>query len=215
MNHITLSSFYDPMQPICFYRKKLPHMEQMGKVEFVTFRLSDSMPYQVMLQYKYMKEDFIRRHPYPWNQETLRQYSQLIEDPLEKYVDAGYGSCVLKDPTVRQYLVEAINHYDEDRYCQWGYVIMPNHVHMLVTPTPGFDLEPTIKSVMSFSARKINGCLGRKGRLWQGEPFDTLIRSERQYSFTLEYIKQNPRGLPAGSYEFGGIEFRSLGRDAR
>ncbi len=211
MNHITPSSFYDPHQPISFYRKKLPHMEQMGKVEFVTFRLSDSMPHQLMVQYKYMKEDFIRKHPFPWDQETLSQYSQLIEDPLEKYIDAGYGSCVLKDPNVRKYLVDAIDHYDGDKYCQWGYVIMPNHVHMLVTPTPGCDLVPTIKSVMSFAARAINRHIGRSGRLWQGEPFDTLIRSAKQYNFTMEYIRKNPQGLPPGTYEFGGIEFRPPG----
>ena len=199
--------YFDPKMPISFWRDKLPHWEQAGKISFLTFRLCDSMPQIVMRQYEDMKLQFIKRHPYPWNTETSKEYEELIANPLERYVDAGYGECVLKDPALRRYLREAIEYYDHNAILIWASVIMPNHVHLLASAAPGISLSETIASIKRFSATRINRHLGRKGRLWQDEPFDTLVRSDRQYRKFVEYIRNNPNGLPVGTYEFGGLEF--------
>ena len=199
--------YFDPQMPISFWSDKLPHWEQTGKISFLTFRLGDSMPQSVMRQYEDMKKQFIKCHPYPWDTEIYRQYEELIANPLERFVDVGYGECVLKDPAVRRYLSEAIEYYDHNAILVWASVIMPNHVHMLVSAAPGISLSGTISSIKRFSATRINRYLGRKGRLWQDEPFDTLVRSDRQYKKFVEYIRNNPNGLPAGTYEFGGLEF--------
>ncbi len=200
--------YFDPQQPIGFWKKNLPHWEQTGKVEFITFRLDDSMPQIIVRQYRELKDQFIRMHPYPWSSDTYRKYGDLITNPMQRYIDAGYGSCILKDTYVRKFLVDAIDFFDNDRYLSWGYVIMPNHVHMLATPAPGYELSATISSIMRYSARGINRYLGRKGQLWREEPFDTIIRSHEHYCHTLEYIRHNPDGLPFGSFELGGLEFK-------
>lgn len=200
--------YFDPQQPIGFWRNNLPHWEQTGKVEFVTFRLNDSMPQVIVRQYRELKDRFIREHPYPWNTETYRLYGHVITNPMQKYMDAGYGSCVLKDPDIRRILVNAIDFFDNERFLSLAYVIMPNHVHMLATPAPGYELSATISSIMRFSASNINKLLCRRGQLWREEPFDTIIRNHAHYLNTLEYIRHNPDGLPTGSYEFGGLEFK-------
>ena len=100
--------YFDPKMPISFWRDKLPHWEQTGKISFLTFRLGDSMPQSVMKQYEDMKNQFIKRHSYPWDTETYKKYEELIANPLERFVDAGYGECVLKDAAVRRYLMDAI-----------------------------------------------------------------------------------------------------------
>ncbi|MDE6522299.1 MAG: transposase [Muribaculaceae bacterium] len=202
--------YFDPQQPIGFWRNKLPHWEQTGKVEFITFRLDDSMPQIIVRQYRQLKEQFVKEHPYPWNTATYRLYGEIITNPMQKYMDAGYGSCVLKDPAVRRILVNAIDFFNNERFLSWAYVIMPNHVHMLATPAPGYELSTTISSVMRFSAKNINKLIGRKGQLWREEPFDTIIRNHDHYRNTLEYIRHNPDGLPVGSFELGGLEFRSF-----
>ena len=207
-NPLPTTPFFDPQMPITFWRDKLPHWQQPGKTIFVTFRLCDSMPQSVMKYYQGMKEQFIRQHPYPWDSDIYKKYGELIASPLERYVDAGYGSCVLKYPEARGFLRSAIDHYDNDRMLVWAYVIMPNHVHMLATPACGYELATIIASIKKYSARNINRYMRRNGRLWQDEPFDTIVRSYRQYRRFVEYIRNNPQGLQAGTYEFGGLEFR-------
>ena len=200
--------YFDPQQPFTSWRKNLPHREQMGTAEFITFRLGDSMPQVLVRQYRQLKEDFHRRHPYPWDTKTFRMYRDTISRPMEEYIDAGYGSCVLKDPDVRKILVDSISFYDDDRFVAWAYVIMPNHVHLLATPAPGQALADSVSSIMKYSARRINAFVGRKGDLWQPEPFDTLIRSYGHYRHCVEYIRHNPDGLDSKTYELGGLEFR-------
>ena len=201
--------WFDPKQPVGIWRKNLPHWEQSGAVDFLTFRLYDSMPQVVVRYYKQLKDQFIRKNPYPWDSDIYRRYAALVPGPMQKYLDAGYGSCVLKDPVVRRFLVQSIDYFENERILVWAYVIMPNHVHMLVTGALGYEVGQTVSSIMRYSARKINRYLGLSGQLWRGEPFDTLIRSYAQYRHIVEYIRHNPDGLPPGTYEFGGLEFRN------
>ena len=200
--------FFDPRQPVGIWHGNLPHMEQTGKVTFVTFRLCDSMPQVIVNQFKDIKKEFLRTHPQPWTSETYKLYASVYTAPMERYVDAGYGSCLLKYPEVRKYLVDAIDYYDNERYLVYAYVIMPNHVHMLVSVAPGYELNALIASIKRYSAVGINRHTGRTGRLWQDEPFDTIIRSSDHYRHTVAYIRENPKGLPEGTYQFGGLEFK-------
>ena len=208
MNKNSGTPYFDPNMPTGFWRKNLPHLQQTGKIHMVNFRLADSMPQSLVVQYKHLKEDFIKKHPYPWDNATYDEYRSIISTPVEKYIDSGYGSCVLKFQEIRQYLIDSLDFYDMERYAMLAYVIMPNHVHMLVTPFGGYDLYATLSSIKSYSATKINRYLGRKGALWQEESFDTVIRSHPHYLKCLEYIKANPLYLPTGTYAFGGLEFR-------
>lgn len=194
--------------PIAFWRKNLPHWEQDGKIHYITFRLSDSLPQPVVDKYLSDKERFVKEHPQPWDDDIKRQYSKLISNPVENFLDAGYGNCILKEPAIRQHLIDAINYYDADRFAVLAYVIMPNHVHMLAVPLNGYALDNTISSILRFSATGMNRLLGKKGRVWQTEPFDTIVRSHIQYVKCVEYIRHNPDGLPYGWFAFGGWEFR-------
>ena len=208
MNTGICTPYFDPKMPIVFWSKNLPHWEQTGKIHFLTFRLGDSMPQEMIRQYKEEKNRFMIAHPQPWNQQIYNEYHNLISNPIEKYLDSGYGDCVLKDAAVRQILIDAIDYYDGKRYLVLAYVIMPNPVHMLIVPAIGYELYDSIGSVMRFSARGINRITEKRGRLWQPEPFDTIIRNHTHYTNTLEYIRHNPSHLEVGTYTFGGLEFR-------
>ena len=203
------SPFFDPKQPITIWKRNLPHWEQAGKIHYVTFRLHDSIPQHVVERYKDMKRWFLETHPRPWDDIAMRSYSELISNPIEGFLDAGYGECVLKYPDVRQYLIDSIGFYDGSRFDVLAYVIMPNHVHMLAVPSDDYSLDETLKSIMRFTAGKINRHMGKKGQLWQTEPFDRIVRSGLHYNHCLDYIRHNPDNLPPGTYAFGGREFRS------
>jgi putative transposase len=81
-------------------------------------------------------------------------------------------------------------------------VVMPDHVHLLLTPLRDADrnlvsLVGIVQAIKGASAHSLNRALGRSGPVWQEESFDHVLRSEASFSEKLEYIRQNPvrRGL--------------------
>jgi len=71
-------------------------------------------------------------------------------------------------------------------------VVMPDHVHMLVTPFDEWRLPRITGRVMSVSAHCINRRLKRRGSVWQREPFDHILRSDESRRVKGEYIVMNP-----------------------
>ncbi|MGA8431439.1 MAG: transposase [Candidatus Sulfotelmatobacter sp.] len=83
-------------------------------------------------------------------------------------------------------------------------VVMPDHVHLLLTPWADEQGWPhplpfLLKLIKGMSARSVNKLEGRIGPVWQEESFDHIIRGEENFHETMEYIRQNPvrRGLVA------------------
>ena len=96
-----------------------------------------------------------------------------------------------------------------------GVVIMPEHVHLLLTPVRNaegwpFPLKDILKLVKGPAARSVNVLSGTRGALWQDESFDHVLRSNESFDEKLEYIRQNPvrRGLATtpGEYEWLWVE---------
>jgi REP element-mobilizing transposase RayT len=69
---------------------------------------------------------------------------------------------------------------------------MPNHVHALLTPCPGWDLGKIVHSWKSYTANECNKLLGRSGAFWQKEGFDRYVRNEVHYYNAAAYIENNP-----------------------
>lgn len=178
----------------------LPHWHQVEKIQYVTFRLADSLPrtYEETLQAEIA--GFKKLNPKPWDAETQRRYWNIIGPREEQLLHSGYGSCILQHPEIRQPLVDAIAHRDNIDYNVLAYVIMPNHVHMLICPRQDNKLEKIIKAIKGVSARRINQMIGNKGKLWLEEYFDRIVRNEETLKYYYRYIQENPRHLPSGTY---------------
>ena len=84
-------------------------------------------------------------------------------------------------------------HFDRQRYRMGDIVVMPNHVHLLVAFDDATSVRKQCTSWMRYTARQINRLYGDVGSVWQEEPFDHLVRSEKQLAYLREYIEQNPR----------------------
>ena len=89
-----------------------------------------------------------------------------------------------------------------DRYDLERFVIMPNHVYLLIQMRPGFPLRKQLTETMRYSGRKVNTLLKQQGDFWQSEPFDHVVRSEAQFEYLQRYITENPQkaGLSLGEY---------------
>ena len=82
-------------------------------------------------------------------------------------------------------------------------VVMPDHVHMIVTPMTDYErmrifpLRQTMHTIKSYSAHEINKRIGRSGPIWQDESFDHVLRSSESLDVKIAYVLANPvrRGL--------------------
>jgi hypothetical protein len=80
----------------------------------------------------------------------------------------------------------------------------------LFHPLGEHKLETILQTWKRFSAREINKLRGKTGSLWQREYWDRLIRSEKQFTWTRNYIFKNPEKLPKGSFELWRRDLKSL-----
>ncbi len=200
-------SFFDANEPISCLDGNLPHWRQDGVTYYVTFRTDDSIPQEKLRQWMAERDAWLRENPEPHCPEQKKEYWTLFPKRIHDWLDAGYGECLLKVVSIRQIVVDALLHFVGDRYLLREWVVMPNHVHVIVTPLGDHQLSDILHSWKSFTAKEINKRLGRKGAFWQKESFDHIIRSPESLERIGAYIAANPDGLPEGSY--------SLSTDAR
>jgi REP element-mobilizing transposase RayT len=193
-------------------RRDLPHWQQTGTTYFVTFRLADSLPAGRQRALAQERQDWLiarglnsvsdlEREP----DALRREYARTFNAKWHALLDAGYGACLLRDPALRAAAVQALCHFHGNRLHLDRTVVMPNHVHSLITPFAGFDLSDLLHSIKRFSARQINNLRNQRGALWLEESFDHIVRSEKQLVHYREYIEQNPAKarLPSGAYWLG------------
>jgi putative DNA methylase len=135
---------------------------------------------------------------------------------IEAALDAGHGACFLQQPDIAALVENALLHFDRERYRLHTWVVMPNHVHVLVTPFYGNSLSSLVHAWKSFTAKAANRLLGRKGAFWFEEYFDRAIRDDRHFARAVAYIENNPvqAGLcaQAADWPFGSARLgASLG----
>ena len=198
------SPFFSQYEELETWGNPLPHWLQENKLYFVTFRLSDSLSKEDREILLKKKKDFELKNPKPWSLQTYKEYRRIISSQMDSLLDQGYGSCVLKDPKVRDIFLNALYFYEDKNYNVKGFVVMPNHVHLLILGKDRNNIIKAIGNLKRFSTLKINELLNKKGKVWKKGSYDTLVRSEEHKIACCQYIERNPKYLPKGSYELGG-----------
>ena len=118
-----------------------------------------------------------------------------------------------KGPEVAEKVIGAWNHFDGVKYDLIAYVVMPNHVHLLIKTYYGFTLGEIVRSWklfvnnfvakneslrMKFEGHTKGACAAqesgapKKFTIWQREYWDRLIRDENHFNKSIEYIFSNP-----------------------
>ena len=192
--------FFDPHQPFDVTERKLPHWNQNNKFYFVTFRLADAMPTEVMMEYKKRVTDVEMRFPMPRTKEQQAEVDRIKHSALEKYLDAGHGACILKEMCLRKVLVETLEHNEGLDYELDAYVIMPNHVHLLLATIGDKPIQSIMNAIKRVSGHRICKLAKHRAPLWQREYYDRLIRNAHHYEDVVAYIINNPRHCPPGTY---------------
>ena len=155
-------------------RGYLPHFAGPGVQQVVSWHLADSLPADVAARLAASADEA----------EIRKRY--------EAYLDAGHGACCLRDPWCAAVVQDALLHFDAERYRLLAWVVMPNHVHVLVEPLRGHSLAAIMQSWKRHTALLINRRLGRTGALWRREYWDRYIRDARHYAAAVAYVENNP-----------------------
>jgi REP element-mobilizing transposase RayT len=192
-----------PDKPVTVYQRHLPHWRQDGATYFVSYRLADSLPQGKLDELACLKAEWERRHSGARPKAALEELARQVQERVERWLDQGMGSCLLKDPALAAFVTSAMHHFDGERYELGCYVVMPNHAHVIVRPLlpEAHDLEAIVGSWKKYSARRLNREVRRTGELWQDESYDRIIRDEEHLWRAIQYIGSNPSraGLPRES----------------
>jgi len=196
----TFSTFFSPYNEIEIHAGNLPHWQQKNVWYFITFRLADSLPLHVVEKVKEEREIWLKQHDISnLTKEKKIEYYKLFSERIEDILNAGYGSCALKDPKIAKIVEDALLHFNNQRYIIDEYIIMPNHVHLLVKPLNDNKLPQILHSWKSFTANEINKVLGKKGEFWMKESYDHIVRNLEAFNAFRNYIKNNPVKVPTAS----------------
>ncbi len=207
-------AFFDPTQDVYIHYGRLPHWEQPGATYFIAWRTADSIPEAVRQRFRVERAVWLRKQGIDPQGEDWREllrglprsarldYHQRFTAAWMDCLDQCHGECVLRRGPLAGIVDENLRHLDGNAYVLAAFVVMPNHVHVLVQlPTAG-ELKRRCKAWKHYTAARINRELGREGEFWQHESFDQLVRSEEQFRYLCEYIARNPvvAGLAPGEF---------------
>ncbi|HSI72505.1 MAG TPA: transposase [Fimbriimonas sp.] len=160
-------------------RGYLPHLHVPGGTQFITWRLKDSMPPGLYEKWKAeLQDDF----------DTKRK----LQSRVEQYIDLGKGAAVLKRPELARVVLEDLLAGSGGHYLTKAAVIMPNHVHAVITLNGDASLGRVMNLLKGRTARAINNVLGKRGSLWQEDYFDRLVRGPDHFEKCVHYVHWNP-----------------------
>jgi len=208
--------FFEPKEEFAVFDRRLPHWSQAGTIVFITWRTWDSIPQPVLEHWLAERAVWLQRHGInpeaeDWQRrlcslgpESVHEFKAKVSDRWNDDLDGCRGACVLRRPELASMIAESLRHFDGERYELTDFVIMPNHVHFLAAFPDEASMLEQCESWKRFTATKINRALGRKGRFWQQDDFDHLVRSLEQFEHFRRYIAENPHRvhLPAGEYPY-------------
>lgn len=194
--HDAHATALNPLAPLSIRQGAyLPHWTQQGATYAVNFRLSDSLPAEVLKQWLAEREDIektARQMGHELSDADLDRLEQLHSEKVEKWLDAGHGACWLKDQRIARLVADALSHFDGQRYVLVAWCVMPNHVHVVFRPQAGHELPDILHSWKSFTSKEANKILKRSGEFWQAEYYDHLIRNENDFRKQVQYVLENP-----------------------
>ena len=175
------------MQHPLFHKRHLPHLHPSEGIFFITYRLVDSLPKEIINalhnEYKNEKEGILI-------QPNKHSYFVAFDEYMDKYkTDKNH----LSIPEIAEINKKAIHHYDSNYYQLISYCIMSNHIHLVIKLTENApDLSQIMHSIKRFSARESNIFLNQKGAFWMKESYDHLIRSTQELNNIVNYVVNNP-----------------------
>lgn len=174
------------MEHKTFTRRNLPHLYYDEGTYFITYRLRNSLPANIIKRLReetnLLKEtDDIRE------KRIFKKYDQLLHN------NSSAGDKVLTRPDIAKINEDKLHEIDGKDYNLICYCIMPNHIHLVFSLLKNNrGISKIMQSIKGASSREINKILNTEGRLWQDESFDRLVRDDLELYNIINYVINNP-----------------------
>jgi putative transposase len=193
---------FDTSKAVRVYIRNLPHWRQPGATYFVTFRLADAIPEAVRRELEFKQTLWLVKRGIKAETDLKLAYERLSKEDrflFRKYLnriredvhDLGHGECWLNRENVINECRKQLLRSDESGYHLGDFILMPNHVHILITPAEN-ELEKCMRGIKGASSRFCNLAAKRKGTFWQADSYDHIVRNLEQLAAYREYIRDNP-----------------------
>jgi REP element-mobilizing transposase RayT len=193
-----------PLGKSWYSRGYLPHRDEIGLLQSITFRLADSLPQEKLKELEVELEDLKKKAELglgvPGSAEPQLGSSINIEAEkrkrIEAWLDAGMGCCALRHPKMATVMEDTLLKFDGEKYRLLAWCVMPNHVHVLIEAM--MPLGGIVQSWKSYTGRwgltrNAELGLGVPGKdFWMREYWDRYIRNEKHLADTIAYIHNNP-----------------------
>jgi len=116
---------------------------------------------------------------------------------------------LFQQTAIAERMIETLFHYrDEGRYLLHGYVVMPEQLHVLLTPSPEQTIERCVQCVKGGFSHALRAQF--PGEIWQQGFHQHRVRDLEDFRNQLKYIAQNPQKRGLQDYAF--VHTRSLER---
>ena len=185
------------------YRRNLPHIHPENTPVFITFRLADSLPREIIEMLiaereaekknlgKASKKDIYNLH---------KRHFARYDDWLDRIQNTPRW---LIDEKIAQIIKDKLHELGKEHFHLLAYCIMPNHIHLLIQSrmnkklpkegkTSKYPIADSMRLLKGSTARMCNLELGRRGAFWEHESYDHFIRNEREFANVIAYILNNP-----------------------
>lgn len=185
-----------------FYERNLPHYQPEGATLFVTIRLVNSLPVQIIQQLQKEKDEIESRlskiadtkERASCTYDEQRRYFSKFDAFLDRAID---GPTWLQDTRIAQLLVTSLHYRDEHAFHLDAFSILPNHAHLVFKPilkqgNQYHSLPQILHSLKLHTALEANKILARKGQFWQHESYDHVVRDEAEWQRIVQYVVYNP-----------------------
>ncbi len=206
--------------PDTFYRRQLPHWQPAGATIFLTWRLYGSLREEALDRLEEEKRRLEKQpiRPDETRRDRALRHSKGLFALVDKMLTAHTaGSPWLADKRIAQLVVDALFYHDDNLYTLLAFVVMPNHVHVVLCPLEekrGEQTEQTepatkldlgdeapryvpvrriTQSLKGYTAREANRLIDRTGQtFWQDESYDHWVRDETALGRIVTYVEWDP-----------------------
>lgn len=193
-----------------FYRRKLPHWQPEGAMYFITFRLANSLPTQVIRDLEEQRERERQAIRFGFSSAQLQDELYKLDKKYFGHFDPWLDRCVEESPRwlaeekVAQITADELHALDGERYRLIAHCLMSNHGHVVIDTaehsfrpahigvTAPYPLVDTLKLLKGRTARYCNQALERSGKFWHHESYDHVIRDQGEYERIVWYVLNNP-----------------------
>lgn len=171
-----------------YYHRHLPHWAPTGRPVFVTWNLKGALPSHVLNEIARFRAAKRKIDGGNEAERSAAAIFKMTDDYLDKSQE---GPLWLRDDNLAKIVTETILQGAEKWYDLFAFVVMANHVHLLLTPL--VELERITGGIKKKTARELNGLLKRTGTaFWQDESFDHWLRTDEELLKIVDYIENNP-----------------------